>query len=210
MRERARGFTLIELLVVIAIIAVLATMLFPVLARTQEMAKKTACVSNLRQLGMANHMYAQDWGGQFIIEPTQNNPHPGLCRGLDPYVRSRHIFYCPSAAACEPYAQSTAYPGEPESIIDTDENWAQGYISYRYFCFLETDARNKNFRPQIIRPTSPADCWLMSDWFRQKTPYFPHQYKHRGGLNVLHVGGHVKFIHGRPKDTYLNTPCQCD
>lgn len=208
MGKRSWGFTLIELLVVNAIIAILAAILFPAFARAREMAKKTKCLSYLRQLGMANLMYAQDWDGRFIVEPTQNNPHPGLCRALYPYTSNRTIFYCPSAAACEQYAQSPDYQGPPESIIDTDENWAQGYISYRYFCFLVTDARNTNFRPQIIDAASPADCWLMSDWFRQKSPYFPHQYEHRYGLNVLHVDTHIRFVMGRPQDTYLKTSCQ--
>ena len=210
MSIRDRGFTLMEVLVVTAIIGILVAILFPVFARAREMARKTTCISNLRQLGMANRMYAQDWMGKFVVEPTQNNPHPGLCRALYTHLGNRHIFYCPAARSCEKYAQSSDYPGLPESIIDTDENWANGYISYRYFCFLEADARNKNFRPQIIDYTSDARCWLMSDWFRMKSPYFPHQYRHRGGLNVLYVGGHIKFIHGRPKDSYLSTPCQSD
>jgi prepilin-type N-terminal cleavage/methylation domain-containing protein len=60
-RERAgpgRGFTLIELLVVIAIIAILAAILFPVFAKAREKARQTACINNLRQLGKALNMYA--------------------------------------------------------------------------------------------------------------------------------------------------------
>jgi prepilin-type N-terminal cleavage/methylation domain-containing protein/prepilin-type processing-associated H-X9-DG protein len=58
---RRAGFTLIELLVVIAIIAILAAILFPVLARAREMARKVVCISNMRQLGTAARMYTQDY-----------------------------------------------------------------------------------------------------------------------------------------------------
>ena len=61
---RARGFALIELLVVIAIIAILAAILFPVFARARAAARKTSCVSNVRQMGMAVMQYVQDYGGR--------------------------------------------------------------------------------------------------------------------------------------------------
>ncbi len=60
MRPRA-GFTLIELLVVIAILSILAAILFPVFAQAREKGRQTACLSNLRQLGMALDAYAQDY-----------------------------------------------------------------------------------------------------------------------------------------------------
>jgi len=56
-----RGFTLIELLVVIAIIAILAAILFPVFARAREQARKTSCLSNMKQIGLSLMMYVGDY-----------------------------------------------------------------------------------------------------------------------------------------------------
>src|SRR6266542_4881469 len=90
-RHRGRsGFTLIELLVVIAIIAILAAILFPVFAQARESARQTTCLSHLKQIAMANLMYAQDYDETFVpvggtIE--QKWPAPGrLTReGVKPF-----------------------------------------------------------------------------------------------------------------------------
>lgn len=112
----SKGFTLIELLVVIAIIAILAAILFPVFARARESARRTGCASNLKQLGTALIMYAQDnndyiyaaiyaegWGGDFVTGhyPTQYLPEindPWPTKYL-PYVKSQQIFRCPDDGA---------------------------------------------------------------------------------------------------------------
>jgi prepilin-type N-terminal cleavage/methylation domain-containing protein/prepilin-type processing-associated H-X9-DG protein len=60
MQPKAKGFTLIELLVVIAIIAILAAILFPVFAQAKTAAKRTACLSNVKQIALGTHMYAGD------------------------------------------------------------------------------------------------------------------------------------------------------
>src|SRR5262249_14289890 len=64
-RRRHSGFTLIELLVVIAIIAILAAILFPVFARAREQARRSACLSNMKQIGLGLGMYMQDYDQTF-------------------------------------------------------------------------------------------------------------------------------------------------
>ncbi len=117
-RNSHRAFTLIELLVVIAIISILAAILFPVFARARENARRTSCVSNVKQMGLGMMMYAQDYderipgrntltgstmgtscasgaaGCVLIYDVINNRPYL-----LEPYLKNRQIFICPSRPA---------------------------------------------------------------------------------------------------------------
>jgi prepilin-type N-terminal cleavage/methylation domain-containing protein/prepilin-type processing-associated H-X9-DG protein len=103
---RHRGFTLIELLVVIAIIAILASILFPVFARARENARRSACQSNLKQIGLGIMQYVQDYDEKYPPSGFRSatnsactsalyrcNPWQGL---IQPYVKSTQLFACPS------------------------------------------------------------------------------------------------------------------
>lgn len=83
-----RAFTLIELLVVIAIIAVLAAILFPVFSQAKAAAKKTECLSNIRQIGLANLMYAGDSDETYVGDEVKGADRTYYWGDLlDKYIR---------------------------------------------------------------------------------------------------------------------------
>src|SRR2546423_6076610 len=90
-RTRLRpGFTLIELLVVIAIIAILAAILFPVFAKARENARKTSCLSNLKQMGLGLMQYSQDYD-ECMPKGASNNRGNGWGGPVFPYVKSAQV-----------------------------------------------------------------------------------------------------------------------
>jgi len=111
MTNRRSGFTLIELLVVIAIIAILAAILFPVFAQARAKARQAACLSNLKQIGLAVMMYTQDYDEVYPQTGWQGpctNPADGVTAGdqfwsgiyafpiaSSPYIKNWQIFSCP-------------------------------------------------------------------------------------------------------------------
>ena len=211
---KRNGFTLIELLVVIAIIAILAAILFPVFARARESARKTSCLSNLKQIGLASMMYAQDSDGFFPCDDHIGNPHLRLVTQLMPYMQNRQILYCPSACSMG-----------VSHIIETPANVAVGNISYHYYSFDQLPSTAPPAGPpdhmgwidrffyaqrcgfgnttRIMTVQSEPDQWLASDWFCKPIVQAVGHSVHggdAGALNVLYVDGHAKFL---PKQSAL-------
>ncbi len=102
-----KAFTLIELLVVIAIIAILAAILFPVFARARESARRSSCLSNLKQIALGVKQYTQDYDGRFPYATNTSPTHTsgttpagggplGWSESIQPYVKSIQLLQCPS------------------------------------------------------------------------------------------------------------------
>ena len=109
MNVKKRAFTLIELLVVIAIIAILAAILFPVFAQARAQARKTVCLSNLKQLALGTIMYTQDYDESFPPRyGSASSGAPPWAETIQPYVKSRKVAACTEML---PEVQRNAFMG---------------------------------------------------------------------------------------------------
>jgi prepilin-type N-terminal cleavage/methylation domain-containing protein/prepilin-type processing-associated H-X9-DG protein len=164
-KMKRRGFTLIELLVVIAIIAILAAILFPVFSRAREQARKSACLSNTKQIGLALSMYAQDWDETL---PTWHWPCWGHDDGglawweqLSPYTKNWQVFECPSSNSPERTWVSVCYPqrwNRPQNSHPLDYGYNERIMNPLNWC-----GRGNASTAKLAAMAAPSETVVISD-----------------------------------------------
>ena len=221
-KRQKGGFTLIELLVVIAIIAILAAILFPVFSRAREQARKAACLSNLKQVGMALMMYVQDWDETYPVMTlcpawSQRTPWNCLPQGeLLPYLKNVDVWRCPSNPCPCPLPSSDDFGGcavswffyLPKEFIghpvDIGVNKEACTLNC-YRVFVRREAQVVNPAARVIfsdskRVTGPNtfDTFIYPNTCQTRCipeRRIAENTRHMGGSNVVFMDGHAKWLH---------------
>ena len=132
------GFTFVELLCVMVIIAVLVAMLLPMFARSRRRARQVACVSNLKQLGMALQLYSLNHDGRY--PPQDHEWAPTM-----PHVKNLAVFRCPD-----------------------DPAWRRGGVLSRWGAGRSSETQERIFSSYTYRGGYSNDDWadtrLASEW----------------------------------------------
>ncbi|HZP83270.1 MAG TPA: DUF1559 domain-containing protein [Chthonomonadaceae bacterium] len=219
--QRSKAFTLIELLVVIAIIAILAAILFPVFAQAREKARAISCLSNLKQLGTAVHMYVQDY--------DENLPFDGTIYAwmILPYVRGgsggTNPYVDPFGASSTPANDALfTCPDRPSATLGSKIPWGHPYenVPYSFNNALASYGPSWGYggpaqAVALAAAQQPADLGMLfettwrgkggfSDSFIGQgswTPISPDAFYestypfagHNVGGNVVHLDGHAKY-----------------
>lgn len=181
---RRNGFTLIELLVVIAIIAILAAILFPVFARAREKARQSACISRIRQVGLAMMMYADNNDGWLPFNSCCDSGKRVLwydmCAEYGPAKVRRDEFFSCTNACYSPGFYAGAGRGAP------NPPWRMN---------IETGSDHVGMaikHPESVMAVGETETWSATVSNRGPEPFYigPHM----GRTNLVYLDGHAKSL----------------
>lgn len=223
MTKKNRAFTLIELLVVIAVIAVLMGILMPALQRVRRQAKRTICGSNMKQVGVAMHMYADSWDGKVLpftgragepLKPADRLPWLGVVvyspnhrdnRGDDyapmhlailyeaKLIDDPRVFYCPAQPKLSHYPLQYNY----DYYVENDRPWGS-YIPTAYSGGHQFVRTSYNYWPHSKRKLHELARFPVVVDNLQEWEVIPHRASEEQptGVSVLFGDGHVNFASG--------------
>ncbi len=194
-----RAFTLVELLVVVAILAILAALLFPVIAAARERARATACLSNVRQIGLAHSLYVEDWDEALPHWYQARSTEHGARSGEEysfwpemfrPYLRfelraSSSVLRCPS------FTWGPAGPDPGEKLADYSlMTWGQGGTG------TLADPLWRWAGPPLFLSAvkRPAATICLTDGYTTTRAARGLVLRHLGGTNAAFLDGHAKWL----------------
>jgi prepilin-type N-terminal cleavage/methylation domain-containing protein/prepilin-type processing-associated H-X9-DG protein len=201
-----RAFTLIELLVVIAIIAILAALLLPALSRSKDKANATYCLNNLRQWGIATHLYASEY---YDLLPEEGFGSPTTANQLS----QGWYFHLPVMIGLSPYSEmpwrtnASIDPGRSIWICPANARRSSGFNLFHYCLNEEHDGtgiadRTRNKLAGFRNPTSVVWLFDSKNIPGVGSPNFVHTNLHSGGAQFVFLDGHARRF---PKAEYWDS-----